>query len=49
MMVSCDPAEMQLMSVKLSSVSCEVKIVLLAVETIVHKVGSDTVGGKIIV
>ena len=49
MMVYCDPAEMQLMSVKLSSVSCEVKIVLLAVETILHKLGSDTVGGEMIV
>lgn len=48
--VSFNPEEIRLMSVnKLSSVFREVKNVRLAVETVVHKLGSDIVGGKVIV
>ena len=48
--VCFNPEEIRLMSVnKLSSVFCEVKIVRLAVEAVVRKLGSDIVGGKVIV
>lgn len=48
--VSFNPEEIRLMSVnKLSSVFREVKNVCLAVETVVHKLGYDIVGGKVIV